>query len=650
MNEQEYRDLFESISIAYAEYKIIDKGEIVEFKYFNSSKIIESITNLNKNEIKNKLISTLDIDLEIAYKELIIKNGNKEYEFYSENLSKNYNLNIISPYKNCLVIIFKENDKSNTKNLQINKLLKAVEQSANTIVITDRDGNIEYTNPKFTEITGYSAEEAIGENPRILNAGVQEKDYYAEMWHDISNGKSWKGEFCNKTKYNKLFWEQVLITPITNEKGIITNYLAIKENITAKKKAEEDAKHQQEIIQAINTIFRKIIVNESKTDIAKVCLEFAEQLTQSKFGFIGEINKSGKLDTIAISNPGWTQCKITKNKTVKGIVDMKISGIWASVIKNKQSVIINNLSSYHESVNIPEGHPPINSSIGVPLKQGNRITGIIALANKENEYTEKDRKSIESLSIALEEALSKKDVENSLLKSEKRLKELNITKDKFFSIIAHDLRNPIGILMNYSELLLMSFNRFDKEKKIKYITTINESSKLTFRLLENLLEWSRTQSNRIEFVPELFNLSHVITENINLLTINANNKNLFLQSDVLDDHEVFADKNMITTVIRNLISNAIKFTKNGGISVYSDKYDNYIKISITDTGEGIEKENIKKLFTIEDNISTKGTDGERGTGLGLILCKEFVEKNGGKIWVESEVGKGSTFYFTLSTK
>ncbi|MBE9468126.1 MAG: PAS domain-containing protein [Bacteroidetes bacterium] len=237
-----------------------------------------------------------------------------------------------------------------------------------------------------------------------------------------------------------------------------------------------------------------------------------------------------------------------------------------------------------------------------------------------------------------------------LKKNEERLKELNATKDKFFSIIAHDLINPMGNILNLSELLSEKFSDYNDEQKNEFIKNINETSKHTYNLLLNLLEWSRTQTNRIKFAPQIFSIDEIVINNFDLMKSVAEAKNISLISNLNPDHKIFADKNMITTVMRNLISNAIKFNQNGKITISSFKEDENIKISVIDTGLGIKKENLNKLFRIEENFSTKGTSGEKGTGLGLILCKEFVEKNSGKIWVESEVGKGSKFIITLKKK
>ncbi len=240
-----------------------------------------------------------------------------------------------------------------------------------------------------------------------------------------------------------------------------------------------------------------------------------------------------------------------------------------------------------------------------------------------------------------------------LSESYREIKLLNATKDKFFSIIAHDLKSPFSALLGFSELLLENHATYDDAEREEYIRFINDGSIKTYKLLENLLTWAQSQTGRIKFTPEKINIEELINEIISLLEEPAGNKEIKLISNTERDLSVNADKNMINTVIRNLISNAIKFTPKGGdITVKSHKTTDennqeFVKISIKDSGVGISPEIQTKLFKITENVSTKGTEKEAGTGLGLILCKEFVEKHNGKIWVESEVGKGSNFKFTI---
>ncbi|MGE5497774.1 MAG: ATP-binding protein, partial [Syntrophothermus sp.] len=228
------------------------------------------------------------------------------------------------------------------------------------------------------------------------------------------------------------------------------------------------------------------------------------------------------------------------------------------------------------------------------------------------------------------------------------LAALNATKDKFFSIIAHDLRGPINSLVSLSGLAIEDFDSLPHEEVKFYMENINGASKRIVTHLENLLHWSRLNSGRMPFNPEKINLCEIADNTVAMVIGNAVGKNVEINNNISDGCYAFADKNMITSVVQNLISNAIKFTSAGGhITLSSSGSDNHITVCVTDTGIGISPDNIEKLFRIDVHHTTIGTGNEKGSGLGLILCNELIKRNGGTIRVESEKGKGSSFIFTL---
>ncbi len=232
--------------------------------------------------------------------------------------------------------------------------------------------------------------------------------------------------------------------------------------------------------------------------------------------------------------------------------------------------------------------------------------------------------------------------------SEIKLRELNATKDKFFSIIAHDLKSPFSSIIGFSNLLVKQIKNKDIEGIDEYANNVLKSANKAMDLLLNLMEWSGAQTGKMEFNPKYFDLVPCINKTILLYVDIAGQKSITIKNILPPKAFVFADNAMISTILRNLISNAIKFTMPGGnIIVSAIEKQNEIIFSVSDNGVGISKSSIKKLFLIDQSYSTTGTNKETGTGLGLILCKEFAEKHNGKIWVESEQKKGSTFYFTL---
>lgn len=236
----------------------------------------------------------------------------------------------------------------------------------------------------------------------------------------------------------------------------------------------------------------------------------------------------------------------------------------------------------------------------------------------------------------------------SLKKNEEELLKLNSTKDKFFSIMAHDIKNPLGGLISITDLMKTDFKQTSDDEKQEMFTIINKSAQQLYSLLENLLHWSRSQTGKIAYNPIKIKPFELAETNIELLKANTEKKNIMIINLIDHASEIIADKDMITLVIRNLLSNAIKFTKDSGkIVIGSERKDGMLNIFVEDNGVGISKEDIRKLFRIDVHFSNAGTNSETGTGLGLILCNEFIQKHNGQIWVESEIGKGSKFIFSL---
>lgn len=235
--------------------------------------------------------------------------------------------------------------------------------------------------------------------------------------------------------------------------------------------------------------------------------------------------------------------------------------------------------------------------------------------------------------------------------NELSLIELNATKDKFFSILAHDLKGPFGSIAGLSEYLVEQVKEKDYEKFREIANAILQSSNKVMDLLTNLMTWAQIQSGRMEYNPEYFEMKPLVQEAKQLLNGIAGQKSIIIEDTKMTNSKVFADKEMISTVLRNLISNALKFTNTDGkITISAENKENKLTVTITDDGVGISEDRINKLFHIAENQSTSGTQNEKGTGLGLILCKEFIEKNNGRIWVKSIVGNGSSFSFSLPTK
>ncbi|MCF8368606.1 MAG: HAMP domain-containing histidine kinase [Bacteroidales bacterium] len=348
--------------------------------------------------------------------------------------------------------------------------------------------------------------------------------------------------------------------------------------------------------------------------------------------------------------------QIIEGKTASLQLDEMMKGLSGECeeLANTMSQLIAKVNESHEFVlALSAGKlsvlPPRQNQFIAPLKQLH--SDLLHLTWQTKEIAEGDYSQKVSFMGDFSVAFNKMiEALKERKKLEDSLKESNATKDKFFSIIAHDLINPMGAFVSLTQSMLDNFENKDRENIRENLHAMHNSSKSTFALLENLLTWSRSQRGTIPFNPLNSDLKFVALQCISTLKEVADKKAICLQLEIADSLMSYCDVNMVTTVIRNLMSNAIKFTpENGTITIRGTHHaeSKLIQLCIEDTGVGISPENVSKLFFVDQSFTTNGTNNEKGTGLGLILCKEFIKRNEGEIWVESEEGKGSRFCFTL---
>ncbi|MBR8534184.1 PAS domain-containing sensor histidine kinase [Carboxylicivirga sediminis] len=371
--------------------------------------------------------------------------------------------------------------------------------------------------------------------------------------------------------------------------------------------------------------------------------------------------------SIDISNQKQVETALAENNTnMLAIMDNTLESIWA--IDTNYNILFTN------SVFKSEFH----KSFGVELIRGNNLLEALpevlkpvwkprydrALNNERFSFIDEidTGKQVYYVEVSMNPILSNNQVigtsffannitqrivaQKALKESEKQLQELNRTKDKFFSIIAHDLRSPFNSILGLSDLLVSK--AIDKGDIEETARSIQKSSQQAMALISNLLEWSSSQSGKIDYKPNTLDICDVLNEELKALEANYKQKDIAIKKSIPETTQVFADRYMIGSVFRNLLSNAIKFTdKKGHIELSCHPNKTHITFTIKDNGIGIAEDNIPKLFRIDQNLSTQGTHNEQGTGLGLSLCKEFIEMHGGQIWAESELNKGSAFYFTL---
>lgn len=288
--------------------------------------------------------------------------------------------------------------------------------------------------------------------------------------------------------------------------------------------------------------------------------------------------------------------------------------------------------------------------LGVPLKIRGKAVGVIVVQDYKDPkaYGEEELLILTFVSDQVVQAIERRKNAEDIKKYAEELRQLNATKDKFFSIIAHDLKNPFITILGFSDLLISDYSELSDEEKIYYIQEMKKSADKSHNLLHNLLQWSRSQTGRIEYNPQKLSLNEIVGVNTNLLEASSQKKKINIVNDVPSETFVYADEDMLNTILRNLMTNALKFTNRGGeIKISSSDLNEFVEVTVADNGIGMEEDVRKNLFQLDNTYTSVGTQNESGTGLGLVLCKEFIEKNGGAIKVESVLGKGTKFIFTL---
>ena len=411
-------------------------------------------------------------------------------------------------------------------------------------------------------------------------------------------------------------------------------------DITDRRRTEEALKSQLEL--------NRSVADSSLDEILHMGVDESVRLTSSRIGFFHLVDE----DAGTISPKIWSR----ETKGMCGVQDLPAqyllekAGIWADCVRERRPVIHNDYAAVPGRRGLPDGHVPLVRELVVPLFEGDRITAVLGVGNKPRNYTDFDADRLSLIGENILNVAAKKRADQELEQAHEKAVADNKVKDRFFSILAHDLTNPVSNIRILAEQIsvLAESEEPDRETLREIARILGNSVGNAQRLLADLLTWSRSQRNAIEFSPEGIEAAEPAEKAVASCAAVAAGKGIEIEKDFAEGAPAFADANMMRTVLRNLLMNAVKFTPRGGKVMMGVRSEGGRTIyTVRDNGIGIPEERLVKLFSLEGTLSTKGTESEKGTGLGLILCKEFVGKHNGEITAESTVGKGTTITVSI---
>jgi signal transduction histidine kinase len=413
--------------------------------------------------------------------------------------------------------------------------------------------------------------------------------------------------------------------------------------------------------EGINRVFRVTLTEETEDEIARACLAVAEEITGAGSGFIGLVNERGLLNTKSLSAPGWKECRMPESEATRLIQDMEITSFWGRVIREGKTQLVNDPASDPDATGTPEGHPPIDCFLGVPLKQRDETTGVIALANREGGFRSEDIKDLEALGVAFMEALSRKRAEDEVRLHRERLEELvgdrtaelqralaeversNAELQQFAYVASHDLQEPLRMIASYVQLLQERYrDRLDDDAD-EFIRYAVDGADRMQTLINDLLALSRVATSKKKITPTDANSAlGVARANLGLL---IEENNAVVTSEELPT--VSADEAQLVQLFQNLIANSIKFRREEPprVHLWARQRGAEWVFSVQDNGIGFDPEHAERIFIIFQRLNPRSEYG--GTGIGLAISKSIVERHGGRIWAESVPGEGSTFHFTV---
>ncbi|CAB1076769.1 diguanylate cyclase/phosphodiesterase (GGDEF & EAL domains) with PAS/PAC sensor(s) [Olavius algarvensis Delta 1 endosymbiont] len=509
---------------------------------------------------------------------------------------------------------------------ELKKLSQAIEQSPASVVITNLKGTIEYVNSKFCEVTGYTFEEAIGQNPRVLKSGHTPNNVYRKLWQTINAGDEWRGEFRNKKKDGELYWESATISPLKSADGSIAHYLAVKEDITERKKMEESLREKEARFRGY---FEHSQVGMAVTSPTKGWIE-VNDLLQRMLGY--SLAELGSLTWADLTHPDDLEADVTQfERMLAGEIDNY--ALDKRFIRKDGEIVYTNLT------------------VACIWDETGDVIYILASFQDITERQKMDNdlhERIEELDAAQSAMLNMmEDLEEEKAKAQ----EATRAKSDFLANMSHEIRTPMNAVIGMAHLALKTELT---PKQQDYLNKIQSSANSLLGIINDILDFSKIEAGKLDMEAVEFDLLETLDNVANVITVKAQEKEnlevlFYLDSQV--PNFLVGDSLRLNQILINLGNNAVKFTEHGEIvlSARVDQRSNdkvTLQFSVRDTGIGMSVEQQAKLFQAFSQADTSTTRKYGGTGLGLTISKRLVNLMGGEIWIESEAGQGTTFHFS----
>lgn len=533
------------------------------------------------------------------------------------------------------------------------KLSQAVEQSSSTVVITDTEGAIEYVNPKFVETTGYSAEEALGQNPRLMKSGHTSPGEYKEMWETITAGREWHGEFHNKKKNGEVYWESVSISPIKEKDGTITNFLAIKDDITDRKRVEGELSDKSKTVELLERI--AVAANEASDvdEALQTCLDLVCDHTGWPVGHVYGFSKNvGDLYPTKI----WHFDDPEPFATFRGVTEETRFapgvGLPGRVLSSSEPAWIVDVT---EDTNFPRAK--LAKDIGVkagfafPVLVGDEVSAVLEFFSEEAVAPVPELLEVMAhVGTQLGRVVERGEANKAIVRAKETAEHANRTKSEFLANMSHELRTPLNAIIGFSELMEGQIFGPLQSNYLEYAGDIKGSGEHLLGIISDILDLSKVETGNLDIEEKELDIAELLASCQLMVAGRAQEAGVTMTFEVPNGlPAIYADPLRLKQILLNLLDNAIKFTPEEGrvTLLCAIKNNGDVGMTVRDTGAGIVEEDIPKILEKFGQIRDGHAHAHEGAGLGLAIANALTELHGGTLAIESEVGKGTTVEATF---